>query len=416
MEHIQAEAVEPANFAHRLSSMADSNHDARPGLAFIAPQQTPYRLHFLLRIVRELPQIKLHSMFTHEFGDSKWKMESPPEINPVLFGPGEYCFDQAKLTSAKNEWHRGGKMIEWMEQRRIDAVLLLGYSDAGRLRVLRWARRKRIPVYLWGDSNIRGDQVSGVRKVAKTILVRRVMKQLDAIFSCGSLGKEYFLKYGAPADKIYYMPVEPDYDQIAAAPPELIEQMRRHYRLDPSRRRLVYSGRMVDLKRVDLVVDAFVAIAQQRPNWDLLMIGGGPLEAELKARVPANLKDRVIWTGFIDGQQKISAMYRCCDALVLCSDLEPWALVINEAAAAGMAIIATDVVGAAAELVRNGVNGYTVPTGDLRTLTNRLLETTDPANIDRMKAASLQVLADWRRDGDPIQGLRQALIDTKVIS
>lgn len=395
--------------------MANSNPEARPGLAYIAPQQTPYRLHLLLRIARELPQITLYSMFTHEFGDSQWKMESPPEINPVLFGPGEYCFDQARLRSAKNEWHRGGKMIKWMEQRRIDAVLLLGYSDAGRLRVLRWARRKKIPVYLWGDSNIRGDQISGVRKVAKTILVRRVVKQLDAIFSCGSLGKEYFLKYGAPANKIYYMPVEPDYDQIAAAPPELIEQVRQQYRLYPNRRRLVYSGRMVDLKRVDLVVDAFVAIAQQRSEWDLLMIGGGPLESDLKARVPPNLKDRVIWTGFIDGQQKISAMYRCCDALALCSDLEPWALVINEAAAAGMAIIATNVVGAAAELVRDGVNGYTVPTGDLKTLTQRVLEVTDSTNIDRMKAASLQVLADWRRDGDPVAGLKRALIDTGVI-
>lgn len=395
--------------------MANSNPEARPGLAYIAPQQTPYRLHLLLRIARELPQITLYSMFTHEFGDSNWKMDSPAEINPVLFGPGEFCFDQAKLSSVDTEWRRGGRMIEWMEQRNIGAVYLLGYSDAGRMRILRWARKRKIPVYLWGDSNIRGDRATGFRAIAKRFLVRRVMKRLDAIFSCGSLGKQYFMKYGAPANKIYYMPVEPNYEQIADAPPELIEQVRREYDLDPARRRIVYSGRLVDLKRCDMVIDAFGAVAAGRPNWDLVMVGDGPLAAELKARVPEALRDRVIWTGFLNDQKKISAIYRCCDLLTLCSEHDAWALVINEAAAAGLAIVATEVVGATAELVRQGVNGYTIPRGDLEALKQRLREATDPANIDRLKAASPEVLADWRRDGDPVAGLKRALIDTGVI-
>jgi glycosyltransferase involved in cell wall biosynthesis len=105
----------------------------------------------------------------------------------------------------------------------------------------------------------------------------------------------------------------------------------------------------------------------------------------------------------------VSAIYRASDVLVLPSDYEPWALVINEAAAAGMAIVSSNVVGAAAELVRENVNGKLFAPGDLHGLINSLLEITDAGVTDRMKATSAQVLTDWRQRGDPVDGLRQAL-------
>lgn len=169
------------------------------------------------------------------------------------------------------------------------------------------------------------------------------------------------------------------------------------------------------MKRVDLLIDAFSAIASARPDWDLLIIGDGPLRAELEARLPVELKPRVKWTGFLDDQPTVSALYRLCDVLVLSSGHEPWAVVINEAAAAGLAIVSSDVVGAAAELVRDGVNGRTFPTRNLEKLKECLLDVTDPARIDSMKQASAAVLADWRERGDPIKGLRQVLRKFKVI-
>jgi glycosyltransferase involved in cell wall biosynthesis len=83
--------------------------------------------------------------------------------------------------------------------------------------------------------------------------------------------------------------------------------------------------------------------------------------------------------------------------------------VINEAAAAGLAIVSSTVPGAAAELVRDGVNGRVFPSGNLPALTTALADVTALDHIDAMKAASATVLADWRRRGDPVQGLRSAL-------
>jgi glycosyltransferase involved in cell wall biosynthesis len=101
--------------------------------------------------------------------------------------------------------------------------------------------------------------------------------------------------------------------------------------------------------------------------------------------------------------------------LVLPSDYEPWALVINEAAAAGLAIISSSVVGAAAEILRDGVNGRSFAPGDKDALAVAMLEVTDQSTLLKMKSASPGMLADWRRRGDPVQGLREALLSVDIL-
>jgi glycosyltransferase involved in cell wall biosynthesis len=212
-----------------------------------------------------------------------------------------------------------------------------------------------------------------------------------------------------PAD-IFYSPYEPNYSQIQGLNEDEIRAAARRFGLQAGRRRLVFSGRLTAVKRPELLLEAFRNIANQRADWDLLMIGGGPMREELEqATVAAGLASRVVWTGFLDDQQTVSALYRNCDVLALPSDYEPWALVVNEAAAAGLAIVCSDVVGAAAELVEAGMNGETFPAGSLDRLIDALLRVTDPARVDRYKAASPAVLQKWREMADPVDGLRRAL-------
>ena len=214
---------------------------------------------------------------------------------------------------------------------------------------------------------------------------------------------------------MFLMPVEPDYRLILELDQQKIEQVRDRFALPPQRRRVIYSGRLTAEKRVDLLIDAFSRIASDRPDWDLLIVGDGPLRKELEQRVPGSLRGRVIWTGFLNDQQTIAALYRTSDLLVLPSDSEPWAVVINEAAAAGLAIVASDVVGAAAELVRDGVNGRIFRRGNLERLSQCLLEVTSPLRIDQMKRSSAGILLQWREKADPVQGLHQALVACEVL-
>jgi glycosyltransferase involved in cell wall biosynthesis len=384
--------------------VAESDNQ-RPTLAVICNSLPPYRVHVQRRIAREMG-VNLFTLVTHEGTDRRWKFNPPADINAVSFGlerAGEpHAFDL-------RSYRKGGEIIEWLEAHRVDAVVIFGYSDAARVRMIRWCRRHRVPCFVWGDSNILGDRVTGLKALAKKWFVSTVLSWCSGALACGERGVAYFEKYGVPRERIFLFPNEPDYELVQNVSEESLDTARRKYNLRADRRYLIYSGRLAPVKRVDVMLDAFVAIADERPQWDLIIAGDGELRASLEARVPAALKARVIWTGFIDDQATISALYRLSDVLVLPSDYEPWALVINEAAAAGLAIVSSSVVGAVPELVRDGVNGQLFEPGDIEGLKRALLETTTPQKVEQYKSASPVVLKNWRRVSDPVDGLHKAL-------
>jgi glycosyltransferase involved in cell wall biosynthesis len=384
-----------------------------PGLAIICNSVPPYREHVHLRIAREMPQIKTWTICTHEGTDARWEFNPSPEINTISFGrtPGVPDRDGVNWAS----FRKGGQIINWMSQHNIRAVVVLGYNDVGRLRIIRWCRRNRIPCFVWADANIRLDTHRGAKAALKKAIVSTILSWTSGAFACGAYGWQYFQRYGVPSGHIYHFPNEPDYALIQDASPELIEQTRKKFALDAGRRRIVFSGRLIGLKRVDLLIEAFKSIAAARPQWDLIIVGDGPLREPLAQRVPAELQPRVKWLGFLSDQAEVSRIYRLSDVLALPSDFDQWALVINEAAAAGMAIVSSDVVGATAELVRDHQNGRLFPAGDQQALTECLMDVTREAAIDAMKAASTPILEDWRHRGDPVRGLEKALLEHKVI-
>ena len=378
-------------------------------VAVVANTSTPYRTHLHRRIVHEMPEVRLWSVYTHELGTSPWLDPPPLEIRPVSFGPGEDALQQDRPSRALHEWRKGGRVIAWLKEHGVRAVVMLGYNDPGRLRIIRWCARSGVPCLLFGDNNIHGDIAGGLKALFKRTLLPRVLSRCCAVLPCGRLGREYFAKYGADPADMFFVPYEPDYGLIRGLPDERVEQVRRRFALGPERRRIVFSGRLVRNKRPDIAVDAFAAVADRRTDWDLVIAGEGVMRAELEARVPAALKRRVIWTEFLADPADVSAVYRLCDVLMLPSDYEPWALVVNEAAAADLAIVSSSVVGAAYELVKEGVNGAVFPPGDLAAATQALLAVTDPQRIDALRAGSRAVLQEWRTRGDPVQGLRAAL-------
>lgn len=377
-------------------------------LVIVANAPTPYRTHFHERIVREMDHVHLTSVFTHGVSNAPWSAALPDTIRPLMLGGGQSSED-SWLRTARAEWAKGGSIIDLFRENRPDIVIVYGYADPARVRLIRWCSRNRIPCFVWGDSNILGDRRRGLKARVKRLLLRRLLSRATGAMCCGSLGKAYFEWYGVPTDRIFFVPYEPDYALIQNLPATAVDHAVARFELPRFRRRIVFSGRLALVKRPDLLIDAFARIAAERPDWDLLIVGDGPLKAELKQRVPAHLTGRVFWTGFLDDQQTVSALYRASDVLVLPSDYEPWALVINEAAAAGLAIVASEVVGAAAELVLDGVNGYRFRVGSLDHLVQCLHQATAPESIDDMKQASAEVLKVWRENADPLEGVRRAM-------
>jgi glycosyltransferase involved in cell wall biosynthesis len=382
----------------------------KPKLAIIANAPSPYRLHQHKRIAHEITEIELHSIFSHEYNVFPWKLDFDPQIHPQIFGPGEYASGRSHPKRFIREWKRGGRIIRWIKAEKPAVVVVIGFADAARVRILSYLHRHQIPHFIFGDSNAHGDRATGFARSFKTFFLTRMIGRASGVVCCATLGDRYFQTYGSKPETTFYVPQEPDYEEIASVSPSEVADAKQRFGLADGRRRIAFSGRLARVKRVDLLIDAFVRIADERPQWDVVLLGSGDLEADLKSRIPERLASRFIWTGFVDEQRRVTAVYKACDVLCLPSIFEPWALVINEAAAAGLAMVSSDVVGAAIEIVRDGQNGFIFRSGDLDALADALLKVTHPDDIDRYKAGSATVLADWRTTTDPVDGYRKLLL------
>ena len=386
-----------------------------PDIAVISHVWAPYRLHVHRRLAREIPEVRLHTAYLLEQNDQPWTGEQDAMTRPVIFGPGESVLAFRLFADIPFDFFKGGRVIRWIKDNNIRAVVIGGYSDAARYRTILWCRRHGIPCFLTGDSNIRADVATGLKRLVKHIIVRAAVNRCDLVMPYGRRGHEYYRRYGVPDDRLSFFPYEPDYEMIRNLPQDRIEAARARFNLSPNRQKLVICGRLVRIKRVDLAIAAFSAIAAQRPQWDIIVIGSGPLKESLRASIPEALRPRVVFTGFIDQPADIAAVLHNCQVLVHTAERDAWGLVLNEAAAAGLAIISSDDTGAAGDLVEDGVNGRLFPSGDLASLSRCLLEVTDPAHTQTMRHASLRVLADYRRRADPVANLRSALKRFNVI-
>lgn len=387
----------------------------KSAVAIVCNSVPPYRHVAHRRVARELPEVKLWTLLTHE-EDACWPGLDGSEIGLVKLPGGVSVREQGQRKHARAEFRTAGRAIDFVLRHNVRAVVLVGYNDLGRLRLLLWCRRHGIPCLIWGDSNIRDDELlRGRRKWIKRVIVSGILKFASGALVFGSPGRAYFQKYGVGADRIFPFPMEPDYDLIAAARSADLRAVVSPLGLLADRRRILFCGRLVAVKRADLLIAAFSAIAAERPEWDLVMLGDGPLRSELQARIPHALSPRVQWLGHVSNPATVAAVQSACDLLVLPSDREPWGMVINEALAASMAVVASSVVGAAVDLVVDGENGRIFARGDANDLKRCLMEATQPPTLEKFRAAGPAIMARWRRTHDPVRGLRDALRVLKVL-
>ncbi|MEM1212326.1 MAG: glycosyltransferase [Planctomycetota bacterium] len=378
-------------------------------LAIVSGHLTPYRHHLHRRVAGELENVCLHSLFTETRTVDRWAFEDSPQINAVAIDRMQPDKGRWLGCGASEGWSIGGRVIRYLIERSIDAVVLNGWSGLDRLRVLRWCHRHDVPLFIRADSNIQSECARGFKAKVKSFILPKVLKRTRGGMYMGRHGKAFFLKYGMTSDRLFQVPYEPDYSDFEGESEGLPRSFGSLETGFLSRRHIVFSGRFVDVKRVDLLIEAFVDLADRRGDWDLILLGDGPLRDELEASVPERLMPRVHWLGFVSDPAAIAAIYRRSDVLALPSDHEPWGVVVNEAAASGLAIVASSAVGAAADLVRDGFNGYTFERGDSKSFIKVLDLATDAHRIDSLKIKSHEVMREWKQLADPIQGLRLAL-------
>ena len=164
---------------------------------------------------------------------------------------------------------------------------------------------------------------------------------------------------------------------------------------------LLFVGRLIDEKRVDLLLGAVAELRGRFPTLRCAIVGDGPERAALECRSAAlAVDDRVRFTGQVSGPD-LARLLRAARILVLPSVREGYGMAVAEAQAAGVVpVVVQAPFSAASELVRDGIDGSLVePTvGSLAAGIASLLA--DDGRLGRMAAAAR--LAGATRDWDVV--------------
>lgn len=224
-----------------------------------------------------------------------------------------------------------------------DAVLLSGYSHPVVLRAWRWAVRNRRKVLLFGDGNGRTTKGGGrARQLVKRTCLTPLLRSVDSVLTLGEANELYWSQLGVAPSRMCWAPLYQPSPELLIAPGARRDAVRAELRarLDVTANQVMvlYSGKFLAWKRV---VDLVRAV----DRCDRLIgvyVGDGPCRAECESAAQSS---RHRFVGFANVPE-LARYYASADVLCHPAGREPYGLVIAEAAANGLPILASSVVGA----------------------------------------------------------------------
>lgn len=225
----------------------------------------------------------------------------------------------------------------------------------------------------------------------KKAVKRLFVSHAALCFASGSFAGNYFLHYGAKKERIFYHHFtslsETDYLEKPLGREE--KATLRDASGIGDRPTVLAVGQFIPRKGFDILLRAW---EQVETDANLVIVGGGGEKQTYLDYIKAHRLRNVTILEFME-KERLVRMYRQADLFVLPTREDVWGLVVNEAMANGLPVIATDRCIAGMELIRPGKSGYVVPAENPRRLAmamNRLLS--NPEKLRQMGENSLTAI------------------------
>lgn len=298
------------------------------------------------------------------------------------------------------------------------ATLPLGVhdQDAAWYQLRGWLRERAVDIFHchagvgWeGHSGITAARAAGVPAVVRTEHLpdviteprerdayRRVLALTDRLICVAEAVRDTFVAQGVPLEKtrVVRNGIQPQAALSARA------SVRAQLGLPAAAHVVLTVGRMTEQKGHQHLIAALPAVLAHVPDTSTVLVGVGPLEDDLRARVRAlRLEHRVCFAGRRDD---VPALMAAADLFVLPSLFEGLPLVVLEAMAAALPVVGTRVCGTA-EAVVDGVTGRLVPAQDPRSLAEAMCEA-----LEQPERAAAWGAAGRRRVAEAFSAARMA--------
>jgi glycosyltransferase involved in cell wall biosynthesis len=262
-----------------------------------------------------------------------------------------------------------------------DVVWLNGYSYVTQMLALA-AQRLRGGAVMFREEQTLIHGRGRLNAAAKELVLRALFRDGPAMY-LGAESRRWFEHYGVPRGRTAFVPYAIENLEHASAVDAARKrrvELRAELGLATDRPVVLTVSRLTHNKQQLAVLEAFRRVRARVP-CSLLVVGSGELEAELRNAVARHATPDVVFAGFVN-RDRIPEVYAVSDAFVLFSRLhETWGLVINEAMASSLPVVASDACGSAADLLRDGYSGFVVDRDDIGALEDRLVRLMTDAGL-----------------------------------
>jgi glycosyltransferase involved in cell wall biosynthesis len=354
---------------------ADTGQPIR--VTFLVVMPTPY-MQDLFDAIKADGRIRPRVLYLEMAApDTHWGNVDLPAYATVL--PGFWI----PFLGARLHLNRG--VLRAIAADPFDLVVAGGYMSVTGQLLMRWLHRHRVPWIFFGE--LPGmKRRRGLAAMLRWAAQRPVVRWSHGIAAIGSRAVESYRQMTAGRCPVSNIPYCCDMKPFLAT---AIKESGCGERV-----RFLYCGQLIHRKGVDLLIDAFCQAAGEFPSIELVLVGTGPLQATLEARIPPAFRARVRFAGFRPVAE-LPRFFADADVFVLPSRHDGWGVVVNQAIAAGLAVICTDAVGAA-DLVVEDRNGYVIAAGESEAIRRAICAfAADPARCGQFGQQSRRYAETW---------------------
>ncbi|MGW4752983.1 glycosyltransferase family 4 protein [Streptomyces chartreusis] len=312
--------------------------------------------------------------------DLRQEKEHPLHLRPArVFPAAEYRYGQySELTD-----QRIGESLA-----QTDADVVIGTRPGLNVHLARQAPEHVVRI---GQEHLTLDNHSPRLRTA----LRRAYRRLDVLTTVTEAdAASYRRKMRLPGVRVEALPNSVPDPVLPAA--------------DGTAKVIVAAGRLVPVKRYDLLIEAFAPVAAAHPDWRLRIYGKGEEQARLRQLIEdLGLSDHAFLMG---AAAPMEAEWVKGSIGATAANFEPFGMTIVEAMRCGLPVVSTDCPYGPGEIIEDGTDGRLVPVGDREAMSAALLELV--RDDERRRRMGRRALENARRFG-PVPVVEQAerLID-----
>jgi len=264
----------------------------------------------------------------------------------------------------------------FLVKKKYTAILILGWNNVFYLKSFFLAIFLRIPMILRVETNSSGNN-SFVKKIIKSLFLFFYLRFFNYFLYIGKRNKKFYQNYNICSNKLFYAPYSADNDFYFKKNNKLkfFEKS-----FNPQKKKIIlFVGKLIERKNPK----TFLNLALEfKNNNDLLfiLVGDGNLMSYCKNYIEDHNLQNAQLVGF-KNRKELRDIYKISYLLVLPSKYETWGLVVNEAMACKLPVIASNSCGCTDDLVKNKITGFVYKEGNFIDLKKKFVQLIKNKNL-----------------------------------